>query len=129
VLWQDQGWVAGVTANNTLAMGENRLNIQVGGTYSAQTIGVPVGIGYDLVVDDATVWRFTGNTDVLSLADTPAGLVAFNWNKAMAERFRLSLGVGAYVGDNPLSGSGIDWIDDASILILPLPTIELWWKF
>lgn len=145
--WGFAGINGGLTANNTLPLGDNRLNLQDGVSWIAvptfetddsgtirQTgytgaLGVPIGVGFDLVKSEEVVWRFTGNADLVGLADTPAGLVAFSWNKALAQRFRLALGAGAHVGENPLAGLPGGFFDDIDLLILPLPTIELWWKF
>lgn len=145
--WNFASLTGGVTVNNTLAMGENRLNLQVGGTFaqvpdfvlndngelvqqgSSTAIGVPIGVGYDLVKSDQVTWRFTGNTNLVGLGDNPSAILAFSWNKALAQRFRLALGAGAYVGQNPLAGLPGGLFDNVNMLILPLPTLELWWKF
>ena len=88
-------------------------------------------IGYDLVTSDKTVWRFTAATDpYLDLLGSRSAAVAANWNQSFSENFRLSLGVGVYVGGSEavsvLNALGLDL---AARNVMPLPTVELWWKF
>jgi hypothetical protein len=148
--WSFASYGGGVTLNSTVPMGEaNRFNLRAGGSYanvavftvdgqgnlvasnrSIRTVGVPLSLGYDLVTSDRTTWRFTGDLDVLTFANTPVGLVSATWNHAIPRRFRIALGVGAYIGPNPVSDIaqelGIGFLSSKA-LVLPLPLIELWW--
>ena len=145
--WSFGLFTGGLTANNTLAMGTNRLNLQVGAVVTglpsfetdedgdlvaAETVWgfqVPVGVGYDLVKSDQVEWRFTGNANLVGIADSPAAVLGFTWNKALAQRFRLALGAAVYLGPNPLAGLPGGFFDDVKLLVLPLPQFELWWRF
>lgn len=142
--WDLHTYSAGVTVNNTFMLGQNRLNLQAGTSFSQMDImaavpggepeplrmfQLPIGLGFDLVLSEQTIWRFTGNAELIGLADTPAALFSASWNKALANRFRLALGVGAYYGDNPLQGLPLGPLGELERALLPLPTFELWWKF
>lgn len=138
---------AGLMVNDTLMMGDNRLNLRLGGNFvqvpnfvlkdngelvqegKTVAVGVPLAVGYDLVKSDQVEWRFTGNVNLVGLVDSPSALLGFTWNKAMAQKFRLALGAAAYVGQNPLAGLPGGFFDDIKVLVLPLPQLELWWRF
>lgn len=156
--WQFSSLTAGANLRYTMEVGKgNRLNLGAGAGFSTtlsevedvagdgtdidtddlgdvDTSGLTstsIEVGYDLVQDDRTTWRFTGQTDPYQAAQGAASAtVAANWNHSFGKDFRLSLGLAAYVGTFPLADElaqlGIDLPD---LLVLPLPTVELWWKF
>lgn len=152
--WQFASVSAGANVRYTMEMGKNRLNLAVGAGFSTDldtveniaASGSSVGaddiptsgltstnleVGYDLVTSDKTVWRFTASTDpYLDVLGVRTASVAANWNQSLSDNFRLSLGLGVYVGGSEavsvLNAVGLDL---AQREVVPLPTVELWWKF
>lgn len=152
--WEFSAVTAGANVRYTMEMGKNRLNLAAGAGFSSdldtvQSVAADGGavsaddiptsgltstnleIGYDLVTSDNTVWRFTAATDpYLDILGSRTGSVAANWNRSFSETFRLSLGLGAYVGGSEalsvLSAAGVDM---KAREVTALPTVELWWKF
>jgi hypothetical protein len=146
--WSGGSFHGNAVARTTIGVGEHRFNLSAGGGYTHATITtidadgnettssldfalIPVNLGFDLVATDRTTVRFVANTDVGAIlaTDVKAGLVGFNWNHAAGDKFRVSAGVAAYVGENPitdlLDSIGIEGGPD--LATLPLPTLELWW--
>lgn len=152
--WSLSGVTAGANLRYTMAVNGGRLNLGAGagfsttldtvesvaegGTSGLDTTDIPtsgltstnVEVGYDMVVDDKTVWRFVGAVDpYLTSQGASSGMAAVNWNHSFNESFRLGLGLGAYAGGSTaqsiLSEAGIDM---KSRKVTPLPTVELWWR-
>lgn len=152
--WDVSSFNVGGMINSTVPVGEaNRLNLRAGALYGRVTpldangepldaseaitsVGIPLALGYDLVLSDRTTWRFTGQVDVLTFQNTPASQLSVTWNRAIPRKFRIALGLGAYVGPNPLTELAeetevVEYVlpdfltGDA--LFLPVPLLELWW--
>jgi len=152
--WSFSSVTAGANLRYTMEMKKNRLNLAAGagfsttlskvenlaedGTDSLSTDDIPssglaginVEVGYDYVQNPKTVWRFKAGTDPYADAQGAASaVVAANWNHSLAENFRLGLGLAVYVGGSQeralLSKVGLDLSDHN---VLPLPTIDLWWR-
>jgi hypothetical protein len=137
--WDLSAVSIGVQGKVTRPDRRNRWNATAGLYYtrfdvegvSGSALSLPISFGYDLVQSPDTVWRFGAQADPAGAAlGAPAGaVVEGNWNHAFTERFRLSLGAAAYVGDgedlaatyNQLGIRTPDWA------VLPVPTVELWW--
>lgn len=143
--WTLKNYNAGGTLHSTIAVGANRLNISAGAVY-AQTyikdtdlntagdqsvttkgLTLPINVGFDIVVNDATTLRFVVNTAV-PLNGGFGAIGAFNWNHAFGDNFRLSLGVavlsaGFITVPDQIAGKVPTWA------VLPVPTFELWWRF
>lgn len=153
--WQFSSVTAGANLRYTMEMqGKGRLNAAVGGSFgttldnvesvaqdgtsglstsdipASGLAGLNVEVGYDYVQNEKTVWRFKGATDPYADANGAASaLVAANWNHTMTQNFRLGLGLAVYVGSSQeramLSKVGLDLSDHD---VLPLPTVDLWWR-
>jgi hypothetical protein len=146
--WSLSTFAAGADVHTTVPLGDHRFNVSLGGGWSkfitvttddngnildtseVTTLSVPFNVGFDLVSSDQTTWRFVAAGDALTFSKKPTVLVGANWNHVLGEKFRLALGVGAYIGENPLLPYAdlLGW-EPKKVLILPLPTIEMWWKF
>lgn len=152
--WSLSGVTAGANVRYTMEVTGGRLNLGAGagfsttldtvesvaqgGTSGLDSNDIPtsgltstnVELGYDMVVDDKTVWRFLGAVDpYLTSQGVSTGMAAANWNHSFNESFRLGLGLGVYAGGctglSILSEAGIDM---KARTVTPLPTVELWWR-
>jgi hypothetical protein len=146
--WGFRQRFGGATARWTLASERGRMNFNVGGFYQrteepqsttspvdpadlvSEVLSVPVNVGYDLIASERTTWRFVGTTDAGAFARGVAnGTVAFNWNHATGERFRVALGAGMLFGGLPDIVDDLDGpVNVGELGILPYPTVELWWS-
>jgi len=150
--WGLRTWAVGADAHLTLRLDANRLNFSLGAYQSrfatpgfegdfvySNYVGIPVNIGFDHVASERTVYRVTVATDARTFETGPYMGFGANWNHGSKKgNFRLSLGVLLGVGPNPLSDT-LATLDEelvdtlpgfltASTLVLPGPSIEMWWR-
>jgi hypothetical protein len=135
--WDDSEFDGGGNLRYTRALGPHRLNASVGGGYAkASRARLPtptsrLGLGIDLVANEATTFQFAGRFDALSLVayDYMNAEVGFTWNHGW-DSFRLGLGINVRAGEHPT-------LDDVfyalgmtppEYYVFPLPSVALWWR-
>ena len=150
--WDFASYSGGAVLRYTKSMGDNRLNVGVGGDYSQITIStldsegneisssssssfeVPIDLGYDLVTSEVTTLTFSTHIKTLALIEGEGVLAIphFGWAHGFGKKFRLALGVNLPIGG--LSQEIVDSlaavdIDMPKSGVLPLPHFQMWWKF
>lgn len=138
--WGFRTRLFGANVRLTKGLGAHRLNLNAGGFYSRaldletgdflETAQVPFNVGFDLVPRDNTAWRFVVSGETLAIASGTASVIAgVNWNHAIDDTVRIALGGALLVGNIPEEARTIsDNIQLPSVIVLPVPTIELWMR-
>jgi len=151
--WDFKNYSGGGSLRFTKGLGDNRLNVGVGGLFTKTTVviksgsasqevvltgfDVPLDLGYDLVTSDATTFTFSTHVRPLTMASDVeiAGLYAvphFAWSQGIGKKFRTALGVNVLIGG--LSQEVVDVLaligyDVGKTAVVPLPHFQMWWKF